>query len=87
MTIKNEKPYYLNNGKVVNLVVKYAGGNIAVKVGQYYDQITETLKPLLKWAEIPAQAVEDSKYTELYNFGISSSEANLLDMQLKPSLI
>ena len=72
-----------NQRKVVNLVGRYVGGDMAVKVGKYYDKIAEALKPLLKWAEIPAQAVEDSIYRNLYNFGVSSAEARSIGHEVK----
>ena len=46
-----------NKARLVNFAEKVAGKTVAKNVNKFFTPITRALKPLLKWSEIPGQAV------------------------------
>lgn len=52
-----------------------AGKTVAKNVNKFFTPITRALKPLLKWSEIPGQAVYDAISRAIINAGGSRSVA------------
>lgn len=53
-----------NKARLVNFAEKVAGKTVAKNVNKFFTPITRALKPLLKWSEIPGQAVYDAIFLE-----------------------
>lgn len=67
-----------NKARLVNFAEKVAGKTVAKNVNKFFTPITRALKPLLKWSEIPGQAVYDAIFRAIINAGGSRSvEANV----------
>ncbi|MFR6591438.1 hypothetical protein [Catenibacterium sp.] len=64
-----------NKARLVNFAEKVAGKTVAKNVNKFFTPITRALKPLLKWSEIPGQAVYDAIFTAIINAGGSRSVA------------
>lgn len=64
-----------NKARLVNFAEKVAGKTVAKNVNKFFTPITRSLKPLLKWSEIPGQAVYDAIFTAIINAGGSRSVA------------
>ena len=60
-----------NKARLVNFAEKVAAKN----VNKFFTPITRALKPLLKWSEIPGQAVYDAIFRAIINAGGSRSVA------------
>ena len=63
-----------------------AGNTVAKQVDKYYGAIVNALKPLLKWSEVPADAVKDAVYRELVKNGVSASQASKIAFHVKEAL-
>ncbi|MBF0831303.1 hypothetical protein IR127_00410 [Lactobacillus murinus] len=59
---------------------------MAKQVDKYYGAIVNALKPLLKWSEVPADAVKDAVYRELVKNGVSASQASKIAFHVKEAL-
>ena len=64
-----------NKARLVNFAEKVAGKTVAKNVNKFFTPITRALKPLLKWSEIPGQAVYDAIFRAIINAGGSRSVA------------
>lgn len=64
-----------NKARLVNFAEKVAGKTVAKNVNKFFTPITRALKPLLKWSEIPGQAVYDTIFRAIINAGGSRSVA------------
>ena len=64
-----------NKARLVDFAEKLAGKTVAKNVNKFFTPITRALKPLLKWSEIPGQAVYDAIFTAIINAGGSRSVA------------
>lgn len=64
-----------NKARLVNFAEKMAGKTVAKNVNKFFTPITRALKPLLKWSEIPGQAVYDAIFRAIINAGGSRSVA------------
>lgn len=64
-----------NKARLVNFAEKVAGKTVAKNVNNFFTPITRALKPLLKWSEIPGQAVYDAIFRAIINAGGSRSVA------------
>ena len=64
-----------NKARLVNFAEKEAGKTVAKNVNKFFTPITRALKPLLKWSEIPGQAVYDAIFKAIINAGGSRSVA------------
>ncbi|SJZ47723.1 hypothetical protein SAMN02745116_00440 [Pilibacter termitis] len=64
-----------SKGLVVELVEIAAGKTAAKKVAASYAKITKAVEPLLKWADVPVNAVKDAVIRGLVNGGMKRSEA------------
>lgn len=64
-----------NKARLVNFAEKVAGKTVAKNVNKFFTPTTRALKPLLKWSEIPGQAVYDAIFTAIINAGGSRSVA------------
>lgn len=62
-----------NKARLVNFAEKVAGKTVAKNVNKFFTPITRALKPLLKWSEIPGQAVYDAIFRAIINAGGSRS--------------
>lgn len=58
-----------NKARLVNFAEKVAGKTVAKNVNKFFTPITRALKPLLKWSEIPGQAVYDAIFRAIINAG------------------
>lgn len=75
-----------SRGAIVNAVRASAGNTVAKQVDKYYGAIVNALKPLLKWSEVPADAVKDAVYRELVKNGVSASQASKIAFHVKEAL-
>ncbi|WP_262808188.1 hypothetical protein, partial [Clostridioides difficile] len=66
-----------------NVVEKVAGKTVAKNFAKHYSKICKGLKPLLKWSEIPYQALYDATFRVLVNSGISRSVASNIALAIK----
>lgn len=64
-----------NKARLVDFAEKVAGKTVAKNVNKFFTPITRALKPLLKWSEIPGQAVYDAIFRAIINAGGSRSVA------------
>ena len=62
-----------NKTRLVYFAEKVAGKTVAKNVNKFFTPITKALKPLLKWSEIPGQAVYDAIFRAIINAGGSRS--------------
>ena len=72
--------------EAAKVIEKVAGKTVAKNFFKYFDKICDALKPLLKWTEIPAQAVYDAVYRTLKNAGVSSKVAANIALAIKEEL-
>ena len=72
--------------EAAKVIEKVAGKTVAKNFLKYFDKIAGALKPLLEWADIPAQAVYDAVYNVLYSSGVSSSVAANIALAIKEGL-
>ena len=73
---QNSRNIFTNNkARLVNFAEKVAGKTVAKNVNKFFTPITRALKPLLKWSEIPGQAVYDAISRAIINAGGSRSVA------------
>lgn len=54
-----------NRATAVRVVSQYASAQDAAMFNAYYYDVTNALKPLLSWSEVPTQAVYDAVYRGL----------------------
>lgn len=74
-TKKAVKKAINNKARLVDSAEKTAGKTVAKNVNNFFTPITKALKPLLKWSEIPGQAVYDAIFRAIINAGGSRSVA------------
>lgn len=74
-TKKAVKKAINNKARLVDSAEKMAGKTVAKNVNKFFTPITKALKPLLKWSEIPGQAVYDAIFRAIINAGGSRSVA------------
>ena len=72
--------------EAAKIIEKISGKTVAKNFLKHFDKVSAALKPLLKWADIPAQAVYDAVYRALYNAGVSSSVAANIALAIKEGL-
>lgn len=53
---------------------------------KYFDDITDAINPLLKWSDIPAQAVYDAVLSGLLNANVSRSVATNIALAIKEGI-
>lgn len=75
-----------NRRAVVNAVRSISGGTVANQVDRYYGIITSSLSPLLKWADIPAQAVYDAVFRGLVNSGVPRTVATNIALAIREAV-
>ncbi|HDA6827023.1 TPA: hypothetical protein O5S06_001179 [Staphylococcus aureus] len=51
-----------------------------------YSGIVKELKPLLKWSEVPANAVSDAVKRGAINAGLSKSDAGIISTVVKEAI-
>lgn len=68
------------------VIKKVAGKSTANSFIKHHKKITKALKPLLKWSEIPRQAIYDAVFRGLYNAGVSRSVATKIALAVKEGL-
>lgn len=69
-----------------DVIEKVAGKTVRKGFLKHYSKICKFLKPLLKWEEIPAQAVHDAVFKGLYNSGVSRKVATNIALAIKEGL-
>lgn len=85
--IKEAIQFILKHGdEAAKVVEKVAGKAVAKNFTKHFTKISKALKPLLKWVDIPAQAVYDAVYRGLYNSGVSSKVAANIALAIKEGL-
>ena len=70
-----EESDYLVNQNSRNIFTKIAKKAVKKAINKFFTPITRALKPLLKWSEIPGQAVYDAIFRAIINAGGSRSVA------------
>lgn len=68
------------------VIEKVAGKSISKKFLTHYTKICKALKPLLKWTELPSNAVYDAVFRALYNAGVSHKVATNVALAIKEGL-
>ena len=85
--VKDAIEFILKHGdEAAKIIEKISGKTVAKNFLKHFDKVSAALKPLLKWADIPAQAVYDAVYRALYNAGVSSSVAANIALAIKEGL-
>ena len=85
--VKDAIEFILKHGdEAAKIIEKISGKTVAKNFLKHFDKVSTALKPLLKWADIPAQAVYDAVYRALYNAGVSSSVAANIALAIKEGL-
>lgn len=85
--IKEAIEFTIKHGdEAAKVIEKVAGKTVAKNFLKYFDKICDALRPLLDWAEIPAQAVYDAVYRTLVNAGVSSGVASTIALAIKEGL-
>lgn len=68
-------------------VIKKVGGNKTANLfDKAYSPIVKELKSLLKWSEVPAQAVGDAAYLGALNAGLSKGNAGIISTTIKEAI-
>lgn len=76
--------FIIKNPKLAeNVVAKVAGKTVAKNFARNYSKVCSGLKPLLKWSNIPYQALYDASYRVLINSGISRQVAANIALAIK----
>ena len=72
--------------KAVPIIEKLGGKRAATAFSKHFNKVSPQLKALLKWSDIPYQAVHDAVYRGLINAGVSRSTATKAALALKEGL-
>ncbi|AVP37557.1 hypothetical protein DOS81_00720 [Staphylococcus felis] len=75
-----------NRGKAVAVVEKVGGKKAANAFNKAYSPLVKELKPMLKWSEVPANAVRDAAIRAGREAGLSKSKAHTLGVTLKEAI-
>ncbi|MFI8613749.1 hypothetical protein [Staphylococcus capitis] len=75
-----------NKSKAVGVVEKVGGKKAAKAFNKAYSPLVKELKPMLKWSEVPANAVRDAGIRAGRAAGLSESEAHTLGVSLKEAI-
>jgi hypothetical protein len=76
--------YIIKHPKNAEKVVeKVAGKTVAKNFAKHYGKVCSGLKPLLKWSNIPYQALYDASFRALVNAGVSRSVASNIALAIK----
>ncbi|MCG3413626.1 hypothetical protein K0018_11330 [Staphylococcus massiliensis] len=75
-----------NKSKAVGVVRQVGGKKAANAFDKAYSPLVKELKPLLKWSEVPANAVRDAGIRAGRAAGLSESQAHILGVTLKEAI-
>ena len=75
-----------NKSKAVGVVEKVGGKKAAKAFNKAYSPLVKELKPMLKWSEVPANAVRDAGIRAGRAAGLSESQAHTLGVSLKEAI-
>ncbi|QHW38376.1 hypothetical protein GZH82_05880 [Staphylococcus ursi] len=75
-----------NKSKAVAVVEKVGGKKAANAFNKAYTPLVKELKPLLKWSEVPANAVRDAAIRAGRAAGLSESQTHTLGVTLKEAI-
>ncbi|WP_430598411.1 hypothetical protein [Enterococcus sp. AZ177] len=75
-----------NKTLATNVVRSVAGKTVANNFAKHYAKICASLNPLLKWADIPYQAVYDAVYRALVNSGVAKGTASQIALAIKEGI-
>jgi hypothetical protein len=75
-----------NKKTAVSTVETLAGKRAANAFSKHFDKIAKQVKPLLKWTDVPSQAVADAVYRGLINAGVARSTAKNAANAIKQGL-
>lgn len=85
--IKEAIEFIIKHGDdAAKVVAKVSGKTVSKNFLKHYSKVTKALKPLLKWSEIPKQAVYDAVFRGLYNAGVSRKVATNIALAIKEGL-
>ncbi len=68
------------------VIKKVVGNKTANLFDKAYSPIDKELKSLLKWSEVPAQAVGDAAYLGALNAGLSKGNAGIISTTIKEAI-
>ena len=75
-----------NKSKAVEVVEKVGGKKAANAFNKAYSPLVKELEPILKWSEIPANAVRDAGIRAGREAGLTESQAHTLGVALKEAI-
>ncbi|MCS4840919.1 hypothetical protein L2U46_09085 [Staphylococcus aureus] len=75
-----------NRGKAKNVIQQVGGKKAATIFDKGYSGIVKELKPLLKWSEVPANAVGDAVKRGAINAGLSKGDAGIISTVVKEAI-
>lgn len=75
-----------NHEKAVPIIEKLGGKRAAKAFSKHFNKVSPQLKSLLKWSDVPYQAVHDAVYRGLINAGVSRATATKAAHALKEGL-
>lgn len=75
-----------NKSKAVGVVEKVGGKKAATAFNKAYSPLVKELKPMLKWSEVPANAIRDADIRAGRAAKLSESQANTLGVTLKEAV-
>lgn len=75
-----------NRGKAKNVIQQVGGKKAANIFDKGYSGIVKELKPLLKWSEVPANAVGDAVKRGAINAGLSKGDAGIISTVVKEAI-
>lgn len=75
-----------NHKKAVPIIEELGGKRAAKAFSKHFNKVSPQLKALLKWSDIPYQAVHDAVYRGLINAGVSRATATKAAHALKEGI-
>lgn len=85
--VKSAIKFIIKNKKAsAEVIERVAGKTVAKNFLKYFDDITDAINPLLKWSDIPAQAVYDAVLSGLLNANVSRPVATNIALAIKEGL-
>lgn len=75
-----------NHKKAVPIIEELGGKRAAKAFSKHFNKVSPQLKSLLKWSDIPYQAVHDAVYRGLINAGVSRATATKAAHALKEGI-